>query len=523
MIELPESRWPNQKRAFAGVLDGRSRGVRRLCVTSPTGTGKSLCMFDLLRWAKSESMTAVLYTNRRMLFEQIAGNLDREGIDFGRRASGHDEALLREIQLAMVQTEIRKVATEQRDLHPADLVIVDEYHQFCSDKSQAILDSHVNDGALLVGYTATPIDICGIDELIIAGKPSECRAIGALVGPDTYAPDEPDLRHIKKYKVGEDPTQAENHKAIMRPGVFGRVINAWKKHNPHGKPTILFGPDVRGSLFFAQEFCKAGIPAAHIDGEEVWIDGEFLSSNQDNRDFIKELMLNGQIKVVCNRFVMREGIDWPFVECLIFATVFGALTSFLQAGGRGLRAYPGKTKCCILDHGGNWHRGFGSLAEDRNWELGLSNHRIVAQKQEEYREKKTPEPICCPECGKVRNTGKKCPFCGCELHKSARTVVQVNGDLKRVNGEVHKPRRVKLEKDTAQKWSRMYYRAKSVKWNATFKQAEAMFFREEHYWPPHNLPLMPKEPGDWFRRVANVPHENLIQQPVKAEQQRSFV
>lgn len=515
-MELPSGRWPNQIRAFTGTIDAYDRGIRRLCVTSPTGSGKTTFMFDLLRWAQNENKTAVLYTNRRMLFSQITQNLDREGIVYGKRASGYDTALLRAIQVAMCQSELSSLKKESRELHAADLVIVDEYHQFCSDKSQAILDTHVDAGAFMVGVTATPLDICGVDELLVAGVPSECRAIGALVGPETFAPDEPDLRHIKKYQVGEDLSQADNHKAIMRPGIFGRVVAAWSKHNPEQKPTILFGPDVKGSLFFAEQFVKAGIPAAHIDGDEIWLNGEFLPSIQENRELVKEACQEGHIKVVCNRFVMREGIDWPFAECMIFATVFGALTSFLQAGGRGLRAYPGKERCLILDHGGNWHRGFGSLAEDRTWELGLTNHRVVGQRQEDYRDKEKAEPICCPKCGKVRAGGKKCPYCGYEAHKSARMVVQIDGTLKPVNGDVHKPRRIRRERDTEEKWKAMYHRARSKKWNATFRQAEALFFYENHYWPPHDLPLMPKDRGDWWRRAADVPCDGLIPTPPKA-------
>lgn len=905
MIELPANRWPNQQRAFSGTLDAYNRGIRRLCVTSPTGSGKSFCMHDMIHWARSESKTVGIYTQRRFLFEQLAGTLEKEGIPFGRRASGYKEALLRDVQIIMLQTEHRKSTTGERELHPADVVLVDEYHACQGDTFQAIFDEHVKAGAFLVGYTATPIDIQGIDELLVAGWPSECRAAGALVPPETFAPDEPDLRHIRKYQVGEDLSQEDNRKAIMRPGIFGRVIKAWLKHNPDQKPTILFGPDVKGSLFFAEQFVKAGVPAGHVDGNDIWVNGEWFPSIQENRDLVREMSRTGQIKIVCNRYVCldseteiltedgwkgkdtirkhdrianwddgrvyfafprrwirrsrgaseamvaletprrsvrvtedhellyrtttngpylkdkasnlvdrcvrlpvsgmaapfqivveqpdmltnfrrrvtanafamrargydpessrrlaterlvsrthlkykqpyeltldecefigfwigdgnknclsgggveyriyqavaqksivaridrlceligvdvvrrvytaktrvgdtpmvtwsfsrgtgfgpqrrrglfhlepyldkhgtkllwglnsqqfdslllgywmadgtchndnttapesrmsicgerrdlfdllqgiavcrgyrasirsfeqsnpkykpilhlsltkakdhhigsgtqhkhrlqieegqcdeevwcvesvsgnivtrrrgsvtvmgncREGIDFPWIECLCLATVFGALTSFLQAGGRGLRAYPGKSKCIILDHGGNWHRGFGSLAEDRKWELGMTNHRIVGERQDNYREKKEHEPIRCGNCGKVRNGGKTCPYCGFEAHKSSRLVVQVDGTLKPVHGDVHKPRRRKMLKDTADKWTKIYHRAKSRKWSGTFKQAEAIFFYENHYWPPRNLPLMPRDSGDWYRKVAKVPMNSLIQ------------
>ena len=505
---MPE-RWPNQVRAFSGCVAAKERGVKRLCVTSPTGSGKTRMFMDLIEWAVAERHPVAVYTQRKMLYDQTCREMDKAGIRYGKRAAGHDPNLYLDVQMCMTQTELSRVyKSESRGLHGATLVLIDEAHQHCGPTFQRIMADHVKDDAMCIGYTATPLDLEGYDELLVAGTMSECLKIGALVRPETYAPDEPDLRHIKKYVVGQELTEAENVKSIMRPGVFGRVLKAWKKHNPDGLPTLLFGPDVAGSLFFAQEFCKEGIKAAHIDGEQIWCDGTFYNTEHDAREWLAEMSKSGEVKVVCNRFVLREGIDWPWIQVGSFATVFGALTSFLQSGGRLLRAYPGKEKCIILDHGGNWHR-HGSLAVDRHWELGMTNRRVAGERQERLREKKEVEPITCPQCGKVRAGGAKCPACGFEAHKKARMVVQINGELREVKGDIYRPRVQKLLPNTVQVWQRYYYRAKSQKWDATFKAAEAFFFHENHYWPPHNLPLMPKDPSDWYKKVKDVPKEAL--------------
>lgn len=507
---MPE-RWPNQRRAFDGAIDAMARGVKRLCITSPTGSGKTLTMTDLIEWAVQNRKPVALYTQRRMLYDQTCRVLDKAGIRYGKRASGHSPNLIQDVQICMTQTELSRVYKQQsRGLHDAALVLIDEAHQHCGPTFQRIFTDHTTALAMIVGFTATPLDLSGYDELLVAGWMSECLKIGALVKPETYAPDEPDLRHIKNYVVGRELTEKENVKSIMRPGVFGRVLVAYKKHNPGGKPTLLFGPDVAGSLFFAQEFCKAGIRAAHIDGEQIWIDGTFYSADDEARAELAKQSKSGEIKVVCNRFVLREGIDWPWIEVGCFATVFGALTSFLQSGGRLLRASPGKTKCVILDHGGNWHR-HGSLAVDRNWKLGMTNQRVGSERAEALREKKEPEPITCPECGKVRQSGPRCPACGFEAQRRSRFVIQIDGSLKRVDGEIYKPRRVKMLPTTQKLWNTMFYRAKSQKWNATFRQAEAKFFLENHYYPPKTLQFMPKNPEDWYRKVSEVPREALIQ------------
>lgn len=513
MYELPTDRWPNQVRAFNGILDAMARGVKRLCVTSPTGTGKTFIIMDMVHYARSASLPWILYTQRKMLFEQICRDFDAEGISYGKRASGYREALLRDGQIAMVQTEKSRVMERAtRDLHRAKIVLVDEAHQFNSPACQALLKAHEEAGAIVVLITATPLDMVGVDELLVAGTVSEGRNCGALVCARTVGCDEPDLKYIRKYAVGEDLSAADNHEVIMRPGVFGRVLDNWKLYNRDQKATLLFGPDVKGSLFFAQEFCKAGIRAAHIDGEDVWLDGEYYTSDQEIRDKVLALSASGDVKIICNRFVLREGLNLPWIECGIFATVFGSLTSFLQSGGRLLRACPsrGKKDVLILDHGGNWHRGFGSLNDDRDWSLGMTNHVVVGEKIERMRGKQEPEPICCPNCKMIRRGGKQCLACGYVAHKGSRVVVQKDGTLRPIDEEIFKQRRVKSKPNTESAWKKIYYRARSKRWNATFRQAEAMFFREERYWPPRDLPLMPKSQGDWCRKVSDVPYDNLI-------------
>ena len=60
----------------------------------------------------------------------------------------------------------------------------------------------------------------------------------------------------------------------------------------------------------------------------------------------------------------------------------------------------------------------------------------------------------------------------------------------------------------------MYWRAQSDKWNATFSQAAAMYAQENNWgWPPRDLPLMPTDPLDWYRRVKDVPRERLTPKP----------
>jgi superfamily II DNA or RNA helicase len=505
----PDEFWPNQIRICDGVLKAARAGRRRIVVTSPTGTGKTRAMAALIQWAKGEWLKSGVYTNRRLLFSQLSGVLSKLGIDHGHRAAGYRPALLRDVQLAMTQSEASATTRGSRELHAADLVLSDELHCQGGETLPKFHQAHHDSGAIITGWTATPIDLVGDwDELVVGGTTSDGRKCGALVPAYTYCPDEPDLKHIKNYRVGDDLTDKENRKVMMRPGVFGRVLKHYRRLNPDDRPTILFGPDVAGSIYFAEQFYKAGVPSAHIDAKQVWCCGESYPSDDEVREDVLDRLRSGEIKVCCNRFVLREGIDLPEVAHAVFACVFGSLRTYVQAGGRALRSHPSIDSVCIQDHGGNFVR-HGSLNEDRSWYLGQTGNKTTGMRIDEMRESPEKEPIICPECGFSRLRGEQCPACGHRHWKRSRHVVQINGELKLVDGPSFRKHRRKTKPDTKKLWERMYHRARSKRWNATFRQAEAMFFVENHYYPPRDLPLMPESPADWYEKVGMVPKERL--------------
>ena len=500
--------WPHQDRALAETTAAIEAGERRICVTSPTGGGKTKMLVDMIEWAAGRNQRVALYTNRRMLLDQTRAVLEKHGIYPGMRASGYESALLRDVQLCMTQTEGSQVLVkESRNLHSAALVLIDEAHLQAGGRMEEIAGRHIADGAAIVGYTATPLDLGNMyDRLIQAGTTSELRECGALVPCMTYGPDEPDTRHIKRQATGEF-SEGDIRKVIMTQHIFGRVFDWWKKLNPDALPALLFAPGVKESLWFAQEFAKQGVRAAHIDGEDVWLDGELHRSEPEARAEVMRQHRDGELAIVCNRFVLREGIDAPWVYHGIFATVFGGLASYLQSGGRLLRAYAGMDHVILQDHGGAWWR-HGSLNEDRAWELGDTNYVTTELREERMREKKEREPIVCPKCAAVRRSGRTCMKCGFQHEKSVRMVVQRDGQLRAREGDILQPRRVRREPDTQKIWEQTYYRMKRA--GMTFRQAEGLFFYEQHYWPPRELPLMPREPLDWFRKVNEVPKERLL-------------
>jgi superfamily II DNA or RNA helicase len=506
--------WPHQERAIDETLTAIKRGERRVLVTSPTGGGKTRVMVELARRYLEAGKKVVLYSNRKLLVEQTSEVLLEAGVYHGVRAAGWEDERDHPFQVSSIHTEASRVLRKRAwQLHEADLALVDEAHQQASKTAGKILGAHCEAGAAVVGFTATPVGLGHLyDTLVAAGTMSELRACGALVPCLHYGPDEPDLRRFHAVLAnGKDLSEKQAASAMHTPTLFARVLEWFKRLNPDARPTILFAPSVESSLWFAQEFEKAGISAAHIDGSDVYRSGKLYRSSREARADVLGCSGDCTIRVLCNRFVLREGIDAPWLAHGILATVFGSLQSYLQSGGRLLRAHPGLESVTVQDHGGNWWR-HGSLNADREWRLDYTDRIVAGLREDRLRGKAEREPFRCPNCAMVLVCGT-CMGCGFrpEPRKRSRPVVQLDGTLKEMVGDIYKPRRACQHPDGPKLWERMYWRSRRERGRRTFKGAMALFAQENRWaWPDPSWPLMPRQPYDFYQLVENVPIERLI-------------
>lgn len=527
-------RWPNQVRFVQEALAAIRRGRRRILVSSPTGTGKSTSVCDFIEALADETFKSVLYTNRNLLITQLEGVLDKHGIDYGVRKSGRKQSEAHwPVQISSLPTETNKVLKlNEWSIHGAGsekcVAIVDEAHLNAGLKAREMYKRHADAGHVVLGVTATPIGIGDLyDELLVVGTLAEGREVGALMLAEQYAPDEPDWRAYKKALKSADASslfgvsgpQARSIMGLMTPDgpdrkldrLYGRVWDNYQLENPDGRAGILFATGIPESLFFAEQFSKKGVRAAHIDGEHIWVDGELHLSTAKLRQQILDDSESGYIKLLCNRFVLREGIDAPWLGHGIFATVFGSLSTYLQSAGRLLRFHKSLERVTLQDHGGNVFR-FGSVNADREWFLDITDFSAAQLRANAIRRGHEKPPFRCPKCNRVWSSkGRTCiekfGGCGYELRpaeKHSRMVVTTEGELRLSHAQVFTPRRVMGDPVYGMKrWERMVYRAAQPKWNATWSQAFAVFARENyHQWPDPNWPMMPLDPRQEYRPVA---------------------
>lgn len=503
-----------QESGVTKLLAALDSGKKRIVFVSPTGTGKTLmagyCIQD--RMAKHQRVD--LRTYRRLLLTQLSSEMDKFGIPHGVVAAGmkRHEDFGQLVQLVMTQTELSRIKNNRiSTTDRPQVVFIDEAHNQLGGESGAEIARLVEAGTQMVFVTATPVgEFRHDDTLIEAGKNSEFRKLKLLLPCMVYGPDEPaEASKLKPTKTGEF-REGDVVKAIMSPTIFGRVLENYTRLNPDRRPAILFGPGVKESVWFAEQFTEAGIRAAHIDGDKVWIDGETHQKTQAIVDEIKRESELGKIKVVCNRFVLREGLDWPHLYHAILATIFGSLTGYLQSVGRLLRAHPSLEYVILQDHGGSWHR-HGSPNADRIWTLGWDAARYSQERQQQLREKKIDEPIVCAKCGAVRLKGPSCITCGHTSDVKGRMVVQTNGTLRFVKGDIYKEPVVVQRDNTEKLWESLYWSARNSKRsNLTFGQVYGLFIKEHHYHPPKTLPCMPKDTVDWHSRVKDLKRDDLI-------------
>lgn len=582
--------WPWQLRGVDEVsrrIEENTKNV--LCVSGPTGTGKSAQMLALIRSMVQQGKRVAHFVNRNLLYEQTIKALSEWNIRYGCRGAQfvdyQDDAA--PVQICSVPTEQKRVyarreqavltrgvtigqAMDLYKLPPADVVLIDEIHMNAGPATSRIVAEYQSMGANVVCYTATPLDISHIcQELIIAGTKKEGRAYKALVPAVVYAGAEIDTTTAKRNNDGE--FSSKEKKRLWSNSIFGYILQEWKRLNPDARMTLGFGPDVGGSVWLAQhfaepwkyfdqhkhlvkhlklgreweiaaseEFYRHGVSAAHIDGSNVWVNGHEYRDDLSARADVLERWKSGEIKVLWNRWVMREGLDFPDLYHGILACFIGKVSTYDQIVGRFIRYSPSTSDGVIItDHGGNYWR-HGSPNADRDWQayFTMSAKQITDMRLDAMAEDKIPRTIICQKCGACRNGGSQCHQCGHISKITSRMVLQSDGSLRPVLTDGLKPKKTATKSTTQKDWDDMYFAAKRsldritkqiksieqkilrgdaslrprlqelteemnrrAKRSMTWNQLYAKFYMNYGYYPPRTLKNMPRLDADWYDKV----------------------
>jgi superfamily II DNA or RNA helicase len=331
-----------QQEAVAAVRAAESRGVKKLLAVLPTGGGKTVIFGSLIAETVANGGTALVLAHRDELLSQAREKLvaiepSLELVTGLVKAGSND--VNAQVVVASVQTLGRQSRLDQLPTE-FDLVVVDEGHHATADSYQRIMD-HVTGTTLLV--TATPERADGksletiVDEMVFARSIEWMVDQGYLVPPrGKRISVELDLSEVKKshgdFQADDLAQKLEGAEALET------ILATYMEHGEDRK-TLVFCPTVAMAHHTAEVFREAGIAAEAVDAK---------TDPDERRDILRRLH-TGETQVVANVGVLTEGFDEPSIGCIIIAAPTKSRVKYTQIVGRGLRLYPGKEDCLVLD------------------------------------------------------------------------------------------------------------------------------------------------------------------------------
>ena len=361
-----------------GIRQHFRQGSKRVLYCLPTSGGKTVVADYIISSAAAKGGRPLFLAARRELIHQASKRLSTA---HGVILSGDKRAdATQRVQVASVQS----LLTRELPFVPT-LIFLDECHHSTAKTHQQLLARFPD--VPVVGLTASPVRQSGLGlgdyftSMVMGPGIKDLMDLGFIVPPVHLVPPSEPGRNLYA-----DPVTTWLEKA-------GRV------------PTMAFCSNVEESIKLAQRFNDAGVRAIHIDGE----------TDSDTRDSIPALMESGEIEIVTNYGIYIEGLDVPCIACVILDRKTGSLAVYLQAGGRGFRANPGKKSCLILDHGGNIHA-HGRYDQNRAWNLTKGRDVISGPSTPDVADKIQ----VCPQCFTVAAPESYSCQCGYKFYRKPK-------------------------------------------------------------------------------------------------------
>lgn len=406
--EQPLTLRPYQKRAIADLYASIKRQSRSPLMYAPTGSGKTVMAAHIARDAISRSRRVLFLVHRDALIQQTVSSLIGYGIPeetIGYIKAGYPHASDdQQVIVASIQSLAR------RD-YPAKigLIIVDEAHTTAFYTSyKTIRETYLHDGqkgTIIIGLTASPwrnktgegMKHAGFDSLTVAATITGLIRNGHLAKPRYFGFG--GMIDLSQFETKDGDYKASQvQSACMAEGFNERIVEEFRKLCPD-RTAIAFCSSIEQSRYLAELFNDGGIVAEHLEGD----------TPTSIREGMYERLSNGKTRVLCSVGTLTEGFDVKSISAIILARPTKSVSLYVQICGRGLRSFPGKKDCYLLDFadvikGDGKRRGLGFLSEQPEPTLEPLKEKPDHSKKE------------CPSCGNLVNKLVKiCPRCGYEF------------------------------------------------------------------------------------------------------------
>ena len=338
-----------QRDALVRVREAYKAGKRRVIVSLPTGTGKTVVFAHFPSVLKMKKRLLVLAHREELLqqahdkFRAIDPELKVEIEQAGARASADAKVVV-----ASVAT-LARGGTRLAQLPPDDfsIIVVDEAHHAVAPSYRRIFDHFglldPGTGRYLVGFTATP-------------RRGDNHGLGEVFEEVCYARDlremiaEGYLSRIRGWRVDTDLSldgvkvqhgdfvESQLARVVNTPARNNLLVTAYREL-ADGRRAIVFCVDVAHAQNVHRAFSQAGIRSAAVWGELP----------KDERRATLAAFSSGEIDVVTNCNLLTEGFDEPRVDCVMMARPTRSKLLYAQMVGRGTRRHPDKADLMVID------------------------------------------------------------------------------------------------------------------------------------------------------------------------------
>ncbi len=242
---------------------------------------------------------------------------------------------------------------------PVRLVVVDEAHHYADDSRGMFariipaIDQHAErlgiPAPYRLGLTATPERSDGRSLAGLWGDgPAYVYGYKAAIDdgylcPPRFVVDRLELpedvaAQVANARECEDGVDRETARALLDAGLVDWTVASMGRHL-RGRSVIAFTCDLNQAGLIDAALRGDGWRSAVVSG----------STPSGQRRALLRAFERGDLDVLVNCNVLTEGTDIPRCDALVMARPFASKVLYIQAVGRGLRLYPGKDHCLVLD------------------------------------------------------------------------------------------------------------------------------------------------------------------------------
>jgi DNA repair protein RadD len=396
---------PYQQEAIDSTLRYFELNDGNPLIVLPTGTGKSIviaefCKRILAQWPDTKILVV---THVRELIRQ---NYDELKTLWPEAPAGVNSAGLkrREYDPSIVFCGIQSVHNKASKFVKVDLVLVDEAHLIPRKtntmyqkflKNLKVMNPHLR----VVGLTATPYRLDS--GLLYGGDDSLFDGLSYEAGVREMV----EQKYLTKLVSKQPKTRLDVSGVSTRGGEFvagelERAVDRSDVNEAAVREIVSFGAERKSWLIFCSGVSHATHIAELIRKHGISCETIFGDTPDAERDRIVRDFKAGKIRSIASMGVLTTGFNAPAVDLLALLRPTQSTGLYIQIMGRGMRNYPGKEDCLVLDFAGNVAR-HGPV------------DRVNPKKPRKTEEAGEAPTKTCPECDSIVFAAlTECPDCG---------------------------------------------------------------------------------------------------------------